>query len=49
MLKSDTKTANAKTTESELSVEQMLPIADVIVSNTKAIDTIDNAYGVEGE
>lgn len=47
VLKSKSKTANAKTTKSNLSIEQKLPIAERTVSETKAINTIDNAYGVE--
>ena len=45
VLKSKSKTAN--TTKSNLSIEQKLPIAERTVSETKAINTIDNAYGVE--
>ena len=46
VLKSNTKTANAKTTKSDLSIEQKLPLAEGIVSSTKAINTIDFDYGV---
>lgn len=48
VLKSKTKTANAKTTkESGLSIEEKLPLAESIVSDKQAINTIDNDYGVE--
>ena len=43
------KTANAKTTKSNLTAKQKLSTAVGIVSSTKAINTIDNAYGVESD
>jgi len=39
--------SKTKTTESNLTIEQKLPIAERTVSETEAINTIDNAYGVE--
>ena len=50
VLISKTKTTNAKTTKkSDLSIEEKLPIAESIVSNKEAINTIDNDYGVESD
>ena len=41
--------SKSKTTKSDLTTEQKLSTAVGIVSSTKAIKTIDNAYGVESD